>query len=274
MRRLFKILGSLIPVAFATLMVTSANAQELQRLLPGVTFAANAWEVTTSVDGHISALHFSEGEFVSEGDLLVEMDASAAALEVQLAEVKLARAEAILTEGRSDLERQQELERREAVSIAALGDAEFNVEVFELDLKVAEAELAIAREELQRHSIYAPADGLISAPKVVVGGNYSAALSGAIANIVQLDPIHVRIPIRPEEVVRRIQEGGYTLEEARKLEFEMIGPNGGAYSELGYAVSVGFDMNLETGEGSVIVEFPNPEGYLRPGLRVHLRVKE
>ncbi|MGI1664204.1 efflux RND transporter periplasmic adaptor subunit [Palleronia sp. KMU-117] len=248
-------------------------AQDLGPLLPGVTFAPKAWDLTTLVDGQIRALHFSEGQQVSQGDILVELDATDARLQTQLAEIKLRRAQAALAQQEDDLGRQKELASRQAVSTVALRDAEFAYASVALDVEQAEAELLIAREAERHHTIAAPADGLISAPAIAVGASYNPALSGSIARIVQLDPIHVRISVRPEDVVERLVEGSYTLEDARQLRFEMVGPNGGVFEELGVPVAVGFEIDPETGEGSVIVEFPNPNGLLRPGLPVHLRVR-
>ena len=66
-------------------------------------------------------------------------------------------------------------------------------------------------------------------------------------------------------------QGNYTLEDALALRFNVMLPDGTAYDEEGKLVAVGFELDPETGEGSVLVEFPNAKGILRPGLPVVLQ---
>jgi RND family efflux transporter MFP subunit len=248
-----------------------SQAQETQRLLPGVTIAAESWRVTTIVDGLVKEIHFSEGQMVKKGDLIVSFDPTISDLNVRLAQSKVDRAELVVADKDLDLKRMGELQKRNATSISALEDAEYAYKEALLDLDVANAELELAKTRRAAHDIVAAADGMISQPYIFEGELFKTALSGPLAQIVQLDPIHVRIPIVPADVINRLREGGYTLEAAREIEFEMILPDGSVFGEIGKPYAVGFELNPESGEGSVLIEFANPNGILRPGLPVQLR---
>ncbi|TMV04882.1 efflux RND transporter periplasmic adaptor subunit [Ruegeria sediminis] len=266
------------PVAFALAAAVFAGAgpsvaEEEARGARGIVTAAKMWVIAPSIDGQIEEILFSEGQSVAEGDLLVTLDKRASELELRIARSELERANAVLMEKQRDLARLDELKKRDAVSLAAHGDAVFEAEIARLDVEAAEFRHAAAQENLKEHDIHATADGLVSAPMVHAGTNYSTSLSGPIATLVQLHPINVRVFIKTEDAVERLAHGEYTIDEARKLHFELLLPNERLYGHLGKPVALGFDLDPSTGEGSLLVEFPNPDGFLRPGLPVRVRIK-
>ncbi|MEQ9695197.1 efflux RND transporter periplasmic adaptor subunit [Shimia sp. SDUM112013] len=260
--------------AFAVTGAGKASAEEVISQpgeLNGTVVAAHAWEVSSPINGRIEEILFSEGQSVAEGDLLVRLDDRQARVTLALAESRLKLAEAVLVERDEDLARHEELIEREAVSVAAYGDAAFEREIAQLEKEAADLEVQIAKGVLDLHRITAKADGLISAPRLHEGSNFSVELSGPIAQVVQLNPVHVRVGISLEKVLTRLKEGNYTLDEARSLVYEIVLPDGSAFAERGSAEAVGYDLDPETGEGSILISFPNPEGLLRPGMPVSLR---
>ena len=104
-----------------------------------------------------------------------------------------------------------------------------------------------------------PADGLISAPQVYEGSNFIAEVSGPIATILQLDPIHVRVSLSVERAVRRLLAGKFDLEAVKNAKFSLTLPGGQEYSQLGSIVAIGTELDPETGQGTVLLEFSNPE---------------
>lgn len=251
----------------------ASSAQNEGVEFPGIVTPAQEWEISAAIDGQIDGIYFSEGQSVSKGDLLVTLDKRASEHQLHIANSELERARAILAEKKRDLARMEEYKKRQAVSLAAHGDAVFEAEIARLDVETAEFRHAAAQEHLKEHEIRAPADGLISAPKVHEGTNYSTSNSGPIATLVQLDPINVRVFIETDIVLERLAAGKYTIEEAKRLEFEVLLPNGSVYLHVGKPVALGFDLDSETGEGSLLIEFSNPDGLLRPGLPVRIRAR-
>ncbi|WP_158503186.1 efflux RND transporter periplasmic adaptor subunit [Shimia thalassica] len=268
-------MGAFIAILVGGLAFVSPNnaaAQNETRVAKGVVTAARTWEVSSAIDGRISAIHFSEGMYVQEGTLLVEIDDTQSQLELALARAELKRAEAVLAQSLEDLQRHEELIKRNAVSEAVYSDVKFAHEMAVLGLEAEKLELGIAEKRQSFHSIHAGLSGMISAPKVHSGTNFSVALSGAIASIVQLDPIHVRMKVALDTALARLQAGNYSLEDVRNLKFELSLPDGATFEHLGKPVAVGYELNPETGEGSVLIEFANPSGVLRPGLPVSLKI--
>lgn len=239
----------------------------------GVVVAAESWDVAAPVDGKISHIAFSEGKIVTEGDLLMSLESRFKKIEVEIAEASVKRAESELKQRSEVLERQSELIEREAVSVAAFSEAKHAVELAESDLQLAKLQLQMTTEALAAHDVHAAISGVISAPRLNEGSYFSVAESGSVATVLQLDPINVRIRLKPDAVLMRLQKGEFTIEEVENFEFALALQNGASYPLTGRVVAVGFELNPETGEGSALVSFPNPKGVLRPGLPVVLSLK-
>jgi RND family efflux transporter MFP subunit len=236
--------------------------------IPGVVVAARSWDVTPKVSNLIERLHFTEGQVVREGDLLVEMIDGFKLLEVELAQAAKERAAIVLEDAQDDLDRQEKLKAREAVSVKSYRDAFFAVEAAKAALKIADVELRIASAILDAQEIYAPIDGRITAPRYRENAYVDLTEGTEIATIVQLDPINVRVPISIESLLTRLRANEYDLKYAKQLSVELKLTDGLVFPQTGQIVSTGVGVDTETGQGTILVSFPNPRGILRPGLKV------
>lgn len=245
--------------------------QEGNEWSPGVLEASRSWDVSSPIDGYIIAINFSEGDVVSKGDLLVEFDSQIAEFQLSLAKINASLAEATFADRQADLERQKTLRDHENVSVATFLDTKLAAHVAALEVERAKIEMEIAAIYLEAHLITSPADGLISGPLVNEASIYNAEGSGPIATVVQLDPINVRVAVPLGEVLSRLKRGEFNIEAVRELEFELFLEDDTEYFHKGKIVAVGFEVDPNSGEGSVLLEFPNPEGVLRPGLPVKVK---
>lgn len=269
---LTKVCIALVCAGFMLAPVPAAQAQQTEqsasRSAPGVVVPARSWDVSAQINGKIHSLLFHEGQVVTKGDLLVTFEDGIKRLKVALVRSHLNLADANLRQKQEDLSRKEELRKREAVAVAALHDAQYAAEQARLSVDTARLELELAEAELSGYKIRAPADGLISAPGMRSKANYSINESPPIATIVQLDPIHVRAQLSLERVLGRLKQGNYTAEDLKTLRVTLELPDGTGFSQTGKVKSIGFGLDPETGEGSILFEFPNPKGILRPGMQV------
>ena len=251
-----------------------ASLPAMAQPLPGVVVAAESWDVAAPVDGKIAKLHFREGMIVQEGDLLMSLDNRIKKIEVEIAAAKVSQVEAELVQRSEVLERQLELMDRDAVSVATLSEAKHAVELAKTDVLLARLELDMARATLAAHDVHAAISGVISAPRLHEGSNFSVAESGSVAVVHRLDPIHVRVRLNKDRVLRRLLSGEYDIDDVRALRLSMSLSNGAVYPLQGKVVGVGFELDETTGDGSVLLSFPNPKGVLRPGLSVIIGMAE
>jgi RND family efflux transporter MFP subunit len=260
------------------LFVTTAAAQQVSKenanslaTGEGIVVPARSWDASAEVSNQITKIHFVRGQHVKKGDLLVEMDTFFKKVDVELAKVAILRANAALTQVEEKLQRQTKLKDREVASVAGFRDAEIAADLARADLRDAELKLQKAEGLLQVQTIYAPFDGLMSAPRYRDNANVDITDGTEIGILVQLDPIHVLArESLTNSTLDRLQGDESVEDLVEQFSARLILPNGEKYSHEGRAVSIAFDVDQETGLTSFLLEFPNPRNVLRPGLKVQV----
>lgn len=149
----------------------------------GNTEARASINVTAEVDGRIAALHFSPGQNVDKGALLVSLDD-------RIARADLAAAEAQLANARLAWDRASRLQK-ELLSRAELDS-------LETQLKSAQAQVDRARAGLEDHRIRAPFAG-VAGLRQVNAGNYVRA-GDVITTLDDLDTLEVVFSV-PERFI-------------------------------------------------------------------------
>lgn len=246
----------------------AALAQTMTSSVEGTVASARSWDVSAELSNKINRLHFIEGQFVTKGDLLVEFDSGFKELELKLADARLKEAQIELERTQAELARQEELRSREAISEAVYQEARFSMKSAEASVLVLEVQRDMAAAILAAQKLYAPFDGQISAPNYRENANVNIDDSREIATIVQLDPIHVRAHASLERVLARMQ-AGESEQEIKERQYVLLElPDGTRYEHRGDPLTASYDLDPETEAGVVIVEFPNPDRILRPGMKV------
>jgi HlyD family secretion protein len=237
--------------------------------------------VSASALGKITKVAVREGDYVTEGDFLLEIDPMAyqSAVEQLLAAVRGAEAaleveEATLEKARYDYERTLELSKKEFVSENELRDARVSVEIGEAKVKSAReslhqymASLAKAEHELDEVRISAEMSGIITALNVEEG---ESAIMGTINNpgtvlltIADLAELEAEIQVDETEVVfvEIGQEATVTLDAFPDTTFT------GVVSEVGNSAIRGqIGLGQESVDFKVVVAILDSIPNIRPGL--------
>ncbi len=143
----------------------------------------------SQVDGQLQRLHYTEGQAVSRGQLLAEIDPPPYQAALTAAEAELARAEALLGNAEIDLRRYRQLARQEAVAGQQLDTAEAQARSYAAQRQRLAAGVADARRLLAQTRIQAPHDGRIGFRRVDAGNHVRAADANGLATLVQTRPI-------------------------------------------------------------------------------------
>ena len=213
----------------------------------GTALANESVEITAKVSNRIEAIRFTEGQRVSRGTVLVELDRAQTAAE-------LAEAEANLAESRNQFNRGRDLAVTAALSRAQLDQLETSV-------KTAEARVAAARSRLADTVIRAPFDGRTGFRRVSVGGLVSA---GAV--ITTLDDTSI---IKLEFTVPQSFLGD--LVPGLAVEAKVDGLDDRVFK--GKVATLSPRVDPVTRSLAVRAELPNPDGTLRPGMFMSVKLR-
>ncbi len=233
------------PVAVEVAAVKPTRVQE-DAVAIGTLRSNESVVVRPEISGRISAIDFVEGRPVEQGQLLVALDASVYAAEVQQAKANLALAE-------TNFRRTTELEREKFVSPNAKDQA-LNA------LRVAQATLALAEARLAKTEIRAPFAGVIGIRQVSVGDYVKEG-----QDLVTLEDISsLKVDFRlPELLLAELKRG-------QAVEVTSDALPGRSYTATLDAIDPLIDQN---GRAVILrARLRNSDGQLRPGMFVRTRV--
>ena len=233
------------PVAVVAVPVRSERLSfEIEAL--GTARANESVDVTAKVANQVTAVRFAEGQQVSRGAVLVELDGAQARAD-------LAVAEAALAESRSQYQRSRELYTTKVLS-------ESQIEQIEATYKANEARVAAARSRLGDTVVRAPFAGRVGLRRVSVGSLISPGT--VITTLDDTGTIKLDFTI-PETFLAAVRPG------------LAITATSVAYPDAKFSGSVAsVDSRVDPATRSVTVRalLPNPEGLLKPGMFLTVRL--
>ena len=160
---------------------------------PAVIEAVQKANARVDINARIGKIHFSAGDMVEEGDLLIEFDDSDYQIAVKSAQAAVEVAKAARVKAESNWKRARELKPKGHVSEQMYDEAQAAEASSIAEVARAEAALAQAESNLSQTRLHASFSGKISRPNYSIGeffnGN-SQTQPLPLFELVQLDPIY------------------------------------------------------------------------------------
>lgn len=255
-------------VAEAGYVIVKSESVEIPVTLAGRTAAFEMSEVRPQVSGVIQAKLFTEGSIVREGQTLYQIDPSIYRASAAVAQANLASAEAARTAAATKAARFKPLADMEAVSKQDYSDAAAAARQASASVAQTRAQLDAAQINLRFTRVPAPISGRIGRSLVTTGGLVTASQADPLTTIQRLDPIYVDIQQSSADLLalrRSLAKGGVAASSTNvKLTLE----DGSAYSYTGTMQFAEAMVDPNTGTVTLRARFPNPEGFLLPGMYV------
>ena len=225
-------------------------------------------EIVGRVAGALEEVGFTPGAVVEQDQTLFVIEDDLYTAAVREAEGALRAAQAQRDLARIERDRQDELVARDAGTQARLDQAEATLAMAEADVMRLEAALKRARTNLSYTEVKAPFAGRIG-NSAVDEGALVGPQTGALATLVQLDPIYVEFAA-PTAVLRNFLERVERGEVSKEAAVTLTLANGSVYSEPGDIVFM--DSSVSSGTDSVTLraQFANYDGALLDGELVRV----
>ncbi|MBU8544192.1 efflux RND transporter periplasmic adaptor subunit [Roseomonas sp. ROY-5-3] len=265
------------PPTPVTVVTLQRQAIPVVTLLPGRTAAFQVAEVRPQVGGLLRERLFTEGQAVTAGQPLFQIDTGSFENAVTRAEAALARAEATQRAAAGTANRYRALVRSQAVSQQNLENAEATLREAQADVLSARAALDTARIDLGYTRVTSPIAGRTGRSGATVGALVTANQAAALVTVTQLDPIYVDVT-QPNSALlaqrRDVESGALRRDAADRAPAKLILEDGSTYAHPG---QIQFsEVIVDQGTGSVTLRavFPNPDQLLLPGMFVRAEVAE
>ena len=262
------------PIAVKVATVTRGDPMIYQEWIGTLDGLVNA-QIRAQVTGYLLAQDYHEGDRVSKGDLLFEVDARPFQAVVDHAKGMLSQAEARFGKTQLDVKRYAPLLKDKAISQEEYDNAvQANMEA-DAAVVAAKAEVEQAELNLGFTKIVSPIEGVPSFAKAQIGDLVGPG-SGELTTVSTIDPIKSYFSITEQEYINfttLFTTDNARSEEIKHVEAELILPDGTPYPLKGKIVAIDRAVGLTTGALRVQAVFPNPNNALRPGQFARVRVK-
>jgi membrane fusion protein (multidrug efflux system) len=262
-------LAQMGPAAVVTAPVEKRPA-ELTRPLVASVEPVTRTTVAAEQAGIVQERNFDEGQFVDKGHVLsrvkvdlLQLQRDATESERAALEGQLEQAKAELANAEREHARIKQLVERNVAPEKELNDAATRLRVAAAVVTTRDAQLAAKRAEVERLELMiekastpSPIGGVVARRHIEVGQWIEQG--DAIADLVQLDPLHVRVNV-PEDVIARVKVG-----DEAQITIDALG---------GQAFTGVIDQILpeaDVATCAVKLKVDNPDLKIRPGFFARL----
>lgn len=221
-------------------------------------------DLLPQVDGYVKEILFKEGDLVEAGQVLYTLDDERYQAVVNQRQADLSAAEAEERRTQRMFDRMMKADER-GVTELERDNAEAAWEKAKASVLQAKANLIVAEYDLKKAKVIAPISGQIGKTSAHIG-DYVAPLKGALAHIVQVDPIRVTFPITDRNYITWRQNR--TEVDQQGFRTRLLLPNETEYDQQGEFDFDDNQMSKETATITMRLKFPNPDRILIPNSYV------
>lgn len=233
----------------------------IQRQYTGTVEALQEVPVKAKVSGTVTEKYVSGGERVTAGQPLYRLDTRTYRANLASAQADAARAAATYQNAQTDLARYEKLIAGGAISRQVYDTQKAAVSEYKSAVNAAQAQVQIARDNLNDTIVTAPFTGTLSMDDVNVG-TYATAGTTPLVTISSSDPLYVQFDMSEAEYLNLVREHGGTSALGDSLKLQLS--DGSEYGYTGKIVQINPSMN--GGQISFKAAFPNPGNLLMPGM--------
>lgn len=235
--------------------------------------AINTVQLRARVEGFLDKILFKEGQDVTVGDLLYQIETAPYQAQADQAKANLAAAQAQALNAELQYNRSFQLAQNQNAPQAKADQDKAAMDSARAQVMQVQAALALAEVNLGYTSIRAPIDGRIGRTAYTQGNLVNAA-SGVLATIVSQDPIYAVFPVSQRQL-QEIRESRQQ-EDGRQIKIEIVVklPTGKEYAHPGVWNFTDIQVNQQTDTLIMRATLPNPERLLVDGEFVTVAVRE
>lgn len=257
------------PTPVTTSIVSEENVTIVDTY-PGVVVALNEVELRAQVGGYITAIYVKDGQKVTKGQKLYEIDRTKYVAAQRSAQADVQMAKSNLAKAKKDAERYTKLSEQEAIAKQRVDYALTDLANAESQVAAAQANLANVNADLQRSVIVSPLSGTIGISQVKLGAFVSPGTT-LINTVSTTNPIAVDISVNQRDIARfaKLQQNPSAMKDSV---FTLEMQDKTIYPMAGRIVTIDRAVDPTAGTIKVRISYPNSNNILLAGMNCSVKV--
>ena len=227
--------------------------------------------IQAQVQGYLLKQDYKEGDYVTKGSLLFEIDPRPFQATVDETQAVLAKHEAVLKTYQATLKRIIPLAKANAVSQKDKDDAVGAVQAAEAQVLAAKASYKKALLDLGFCKITSPIDGIAGIANAQIGDLVGTAQKQVLTTVSTVNPIKAYVSLSETEYLAAAKRRGEAATTAPDIPLELVLADGTTWKHPGKISFADRQVDPTTGTLKVAAVFPNPDNFLRPGQFAKVR---
>jgi membrane fusion protein, multidrug efflux system len=224
--------------------------------------------VTSQISGQLMGVGFQEGQMVTKGDFLEQIDDRPYQVQLEKDQGQLAHDQGLLDQAQGDLKRYLTLGRQDSIAQQQVEDQRFLVQQYQGTVKVDQGSIDNDKLNIAYCHITAPVTGRVGL-RLVDPGNYVQAFSTTgLVMLTELDPISVIFTVTEDNLPAVMQQ----LHAGATLSVDAYDRANTKQLATGKVAAVDAQINTTTGTVNIRALFPNPNDALFPNQFVNARL--
>jgi multidrug efflux system membrane fusion protein len=256
--------AQVVSAATATLGSMPEILNELGTVTPTATV-----NVLPQLSGYLTAVGYQEGQDVTKGQFLAQIDPRQYEISKQQAQATLAKDQATLAQAHSDLARYTQLHEQKSIAEQTYADQKFTVQQDAAAVQSDRAAIAQYDLDLVYCHITAPVAGRVGLRLVDPGNYVTQSTSPGIVTITTMKPTTVQFTV-PQNALSKVLARFNSANT--KLPVTVYNSDNSKQIATGSLYALGNQMATSTGTVSLRATFANDDEALYPSEFVNVRL--
>ena len=241
-------------------VTVGTDSATMQQTYPATIKGVQDVQISPKVSGFITKIHVKEGQNVTAGQTLFEIDNVTYQAQVRQAQAAVNTAQAAVSTAKLSYENSQKLYENKVIGDFELQSATNQYESAKAGLAQAQAALASAKEALSFCYVKSPSAGVVGTLPYKVGALVSAA--NVLTTVSNISSMEVYFSMTEKDALEMSKTGeGISALPAVKLQLS----DGSVYDVEGQVAKMSGVIDQGTGTVQLIAVFQNPQRLLKSG---------
>jgi RND family efflux transporter MFP subunit len=238
---------------------------------PATVTALNQIDLRAQVTGYITGIYFKDGQHVTKGQKLYDIDRQQYLANFDQAVANLNVSKANLSRAQQDADRYNDLLKQDAVARQVYDHAVSDLQSAKMQVEASQSNVRNVQQTVKYSTIYSSFAGTIGISQVKIGALVTANQT-LLNTISSEDPMAADVSVDQKQIPRflLLSKDPSIIKDSV---FTLRLPDNTVYDQPGKVFFIDRAIDPQTGTIKARLVFPNTKNFLKAGMNINMRIK-